>query len=244
MDRTNEFKIIVSLNKKKVITSPPLPRSDIMIRALNIRNAEQKISDNLEHLYHIVKSKSLFLDQSSEIEQLSSIINTDINRLNRELAHIPNLIDSNRSKHEILHLNLVIENLNNILKEITSKFAEALQSRTRIIKEQETTRIELYDSPIFSLTTTVNTDKSRLIHNIEQSLKDLQHVFSQLTHLIQEQNETIEDIENNTDMAFRNVEYGQSQLLRYFNSVSSNRNIILKVVLASTITIIMMFAFL
>lgn len=69
-------------------------------------------------------------------------------------------------------------------------------------------------------------DKMQLI---ESTIVELGTVFNQLATIVQDQGETITRIDMNISETTANVEMAHDALLRYFNSINSNRWLILKV---------------
>lgn len=65
----------------------------------------------------------------------------------------------------------------------------------------------------------------------------------QLGELIAGQQETVERIDENVSTALDNVQLGQAELLKYLQSVSSNRGLILKI-FAVLVVIILIFRYL
>jgi len=67
------------------------------------------------------------------------------------------------------------------------------------------------------------------MQNIESTIVELGGIFSQLAHMVKEQEEVMVRIDSNVEDAAMNVEAGHSELLRYFRSVTSNRWLMVKV---------------
>lgn len=79
----------------------------------------------------------------------------------------------------------------------------------------------------------VNDDyvKSRAtaMESIESTIVELGGIFQQLAHLVSEQEEQIKRIDANVEDTEMNVEAAHSELLKYFQSISSNRWLIIKI---------------
>jgi len=73
--------------------------------------------------------------------------------------------------------------------------------------------------------------KSRFsaVQNIESSISELGQIFTQLSMLVAEQGEMITRIDSNVEHTSLNVEAAHMELLRYFNTISKNRWLMLKV---------------
>merc|ERR1711997_735764 len=67
------------------------------------------------------------------------------------------------------------------------------------------------------------------MQNIESTIVELGGIFQQLAHMIKEQEEIMVRIDSNVEDAAMNVEAGHSEILKYFQSVSSNRWLMVKI---------------
>ena len=67
------------------------------------------------------------------------------------------------------------------------------------------------------------------MQNIESTIVELGGIFNQLAHIIKEQEETMLHIESNVEDAAINVDLGHSEILKYFQKVSSNRWLMVKI---------------
>lgn len=65
--------------------------------------------------------------------------------------------------------------------------------------------------------------RAEAVLSIERTITELQSIFQQLAHLVAEQGELIERIDDNISNTSANVEGAQAQLLRYLNNIKSNR---------------------
>lgn len=71
--------------------------------------------------------------------------------------------------------------------------------------------------------------RSTAIESIESTISELGQIFSQLAHMVAEQRETVQRIDDNVMEVVDNVGGAQRELLRYYASVSSNRWLMLKI---------------
>eukprot|EP01023_Acetabularia_acetabulum_P020824 TRINITY_DN2087_c3_g1_i2.p1 TRINITY_DN2087_c3_g1~~TRINITY_DN2087_c3_g1_i2.p1 ORF type:complete len:308 (+),score=39.31 TRINITY_DN2087_c3_g1_i2:188-1111(+) len=69
------------------------------------------------------------------------------------------------------------------------------------------------------------------LRQVESTITELGTIFNQLATMVQQQGELAVRIDENIQDAVSNVEGAQTQLLRYLNSISSNRWLIIKVFL-------------
>lgn len=67
------------------------------------------------------------------------------------------------------------------------------------------------------------------IETIESTIVELGQIFQQLAHMVQEQEETVRLIDTNVSDIQMNVEAAHSELLKYFQNISSNRWLMIKV---------------
>lgn len=76
--------------------------------------------------------------------------------------------------------------------------------------------------------------RSTAIESIESTISELGQIFSQLAHMVAEQRETVQRIDDNIMDVADNVSGAQRELLKYYNSVASNRWLMLKIFGVST----------
>ena len=67
------------------------------------------------------------------------------------------------------------------------------------------------------------------MQNIESTIVELGGIFQQLAHMIKEQEEMMVRIDSNVEDAAINVEGAHSEILKYFQSVTSNRWLMIKI---------------
>ena len=73
------------------------------------------------------------------------------------------------------------------------------------------------------------TSRQEALAQVESTVVELGNIFQQLAHMVHEQGEMAVRIDENVDDTLVNVEAGQAQLLKYLNTISSNRWLLLKV---------------
>eukprot|EP01116_Phalansterium_solitarium_P020469 TRINITY_DN6055_c0_g1_i1.p1 TRINITY_DN6055_c0_g1~~TRINITY_DN6055_c0_g1_i1.p1 ORF type:complete len:303 (+),score=153.60 TRINITY_DN6055_c0_g1_i1:276-1184(+) len=71
--------------------------------------------------------------------------------------------------------------------------------------------------------------RAEAVTSIERTISELQGIFGQLAALVQEQGDAIERIDHNVDQTIDHVDSAQTALLKYLQTVSSNRWLMLKV---------------
>ncbi|XP_020491482.1 syntaxin-5a isoform X2 [Labrus bergylta] len=81
------------------------------------------------------------------------------------------------------------------------------------------------------------------MQNIESTIVELGSIFQQLAHMVKEQEETIQRIDANVEDTQLNVEAAHTEILKYFQSVSSNRWLMIKIFLVLIIFFIVFVVF-
>ncbi|NXY25210.1 STX5 protein, partial [Atrichornis clamosus] len=82
------------------------------------------------------------------------------------------------------------------------------------------------------------------MQNIESTIVELGSIFQQLAHMVKEQEETIQRIDSSVEDAQLNVEAAHGEILKYFQSVTSNRWLMVKIFLILIIFFIVFVVFL
>ncbi|XP_011305955.1 syntaxin-5 [Fopius arisanus] len=67
------------------------------------------------------------------------------------------------------------------------------------------------------------------MQNIESTIVELGGIFQQLAHMVKEQEEMVERIDTNIEDAELNVEAAHTEILKYFQSVTNNRWLMIKI---------------
>jgi len=67
------------------------------------------------------------------------------------------------------------------------------------------------------------------MQNIESTIVELGGIFQQLAHMVKEQEEMVDRIDNNVESVTLNVEAAHSEILKYFQTVTSNRRLMIKI---------------
>ncbi|XP_062867980.1 syntaxin 5A, like [Trichomycterus rosablanca] len=74
-------------------------------------------------------------------------------------------------------------------------------------------------------------DRANTMQNIESTIVELGSIFQQLAHMVKEQEETVQRIDANVEDSQFNVDLAHSEILKYFQSVSNNRRLLIKMFL-------------
>eukprot|EP00955_Chlamydomonas_euryale_P118756 366558-Chlamydomonas_euryale.AAC.17 len=143
-DRTNEFGAIVErLKKQQGLSGSALgangmpgpstsadPRSQLAHhsgfaqKAAEIGHGVHRTSMKLQKLAQLAKRTSMFDDPTSEVEELTGIIKTDITQLNAQIAELQRLSLKSKegNKQSESHSHTVVDNLRSRLKDATQEF--------------------------------------------------------------------------------------------------------------------------
>ena len=71
--------------------------------------------------------------------------------------------------------------------------------------------------------------RSEALQNVEQTITELGGIFQQLATMVAEQGEMAIRIDENVERSVADVDNAQTQMLKYLNSISSNRWLIMKI---------------
>lgn len=71
--------------------------------------------------------------------------------------------------------------------------------------------------------------RAETMQNIESTIVELGGIFQQLAHMVKEQEEIVERIDTNVQDAELNIEAAHGEILKYFQSVSKNRWLMIKI---------------
>ncbi|XP_008544679.1 syntaxin-5 [Microplitis demolitor] len=71
--------------------------------------------------------------------------------------------------------------------------------------------------------------RAETMQNIESTIVELGGIFQQLAHMVKEQEEMVERIDTNIEDTELNVEAAHTEILKYFQSVTNNRWLMIKI---------------
>jgi len=227
-------------------------------------------ASKLSRLAKLAKKKTLFDDPSLEIQELTYIIKMDITNLNKQIENLQLLVAANNNQTS-KHSETVIGNLKSKLANTAKDFRDVLEVRTLNLKEQQRSRMEFTGSPTLSRRATqkpfyedqpenngevsitmplqelVQQDytRSRLdaVQSIQGTIIELQGMFTQLANLVVEQGEMITRIDADIDDASHRVEEAQNQLLKFYQRLTSNRSLTIKIFLVLIIFVVLFVVF-
>ncbi|KAK4355437.1 hypothetical protein RND71_024408 [Anisodus tanguticus] len=96
-----------------------------------------------------------------------------------------------------------------------------LQEQQQQQQQQQQQMVPLQDSYMQS--------RAEALQNVESTIHELGSIFNQLATLVSQQGEVAIRIDENMDDTLTNVEGAQGALLKYLNSISSNRWLMIKI---------------
>lgn len=283
-ERTLEYRSIVQARQSRIagayvkqnnaVVAAPPTRSQFNKVAGTIGRNIANTCEKLEKLAMLVSNKSLFEDRSTEINQLTEIINEDLSGLDRMISELQAFSKNSAVQVNLQvsqHSNSVVVSLQSQLAHITMDFKEVLVSRTESIKEQKQRRDQFSSGSISSafpgdgfpeqslllqseqdnssrdtmldfsgmdqnqqLSLIDNQDtylqeRERNIKTIYSKIEELGSMMGRLSQMIANQGETISLLDTNVTDIQTNVDAAHSELLKYFQSISSNRWLMFKV---------------
>mmetsp|Transcript_99534 Transcript_99534/g.145492 ORF Transcript_99534/g.145492 Transcript_99534/m.145492 type:complete len:99 (+) Transcript_99534:53-349(+) len=81
------------------------------------------------------------------------------------------------------------------------------------------------------------------MQDIEKSIGDLAGVFAKLGEMVSLQAEQIERIDSNMDESLHHVDQGHSQLVKYYQTLTSNRAMMAKIFFVLLISMVFLIIF-
>eukprot|EP00037_Helgoeca_nana_P031519 m.403676 g.403676 ORF g.403676 m.403676 type:complete len:285 (+) comp28414_c0_seq1:91-945(+) len=207
-------------------------------------------------------------DYSTEISNLMLIVKQDISALNRALNKVRELVNQRvtktRKNHYLQHINNITTSLQRQLATVSEPFKTLLEVRSARMKA-ETMRAAARDAVLAGPATEIRSRRSGAPGGeagqqdvvlmmgadvqkrkerddqttaIEQAITQLDSIFSQLANLVHEQGAQLERIDADIFDTQHNVEAAHTEVTKYFQSVTTNRGLIIKTFL----TLIVLFA--
>ncbi|XP_053824051.1 syntaxin-5 isoform X2 [Vidua chalybeata] len=225
---------------------PGRQRSEFSLMAKRIGKDLSNTFAKLEKLTILAKRKSLFDDKSVEIEELTYIIKqSKLASMSNDFKSVLEVRTENlkqqRSRREHFSRAPVSALAANNLSSPAVLQAEPQRSGAVAIDMDSRTsqQLQLLDEQDSYIQSRADT-----MQNIESTIVELGSIFQQLAHMVKEQEETIQRIDSGVEDAQLNVEAAHGEILKYFQSVSSNRWLLLKIFLILIVFFIVFVVFL
>lgn len=100
--------------------------------------------------------------------------------------------------------------------------ASGVAERVPLLQQQQ--QLVLYDE-----SDSYVQERAETMQNIESTIVELGGIFQQLAHMVKEQEEMVERIDTNLQDVELNVEAAHGEILKYFQSVTKNRWLMIKI---------------
>lgn len=132
------------------------------------------------------------------------------------------LLLSEQDQHVTIDFDAHSPLLPNQSQQHTSGGQHGMQMQT--YQQQQQQQLVMYDE-----SDTYVHQRAETMQNIETTIVELGGIFQQLAHMVKEQEEMVERIDTNVQDAELNVEAAHGQILKYFQSVTNNRWLMIKI---------------
>eukprot|EP00921_Rhytidocystis_pertsovi_P022640 GHVQ01036140.1.p1 GENE.GHVQ01036140.1~~GHVQ01036140.1.p1 ORF type:complete len:200 (+),score=23.89 GHVQ01036140.1:68-667(+) len=177
-----------------------------------------------------------------------------ITDMNVKLELVESKTGTGSSRHSAAHYHNLTDTLRKRLLQTTGSFKQILTLRTESLKSQDRRR-NLYSSCVegsnedqktFSFTASgqsfdvegqqhqqrtirYNQQRADGVEQVQRMIGELGQIFHKVASMVTQQEELVQRIDEDIDTTITNVNQGQSELLSYFQRISSDRALILKV---------------
>lgn len=267
VDRTDEFRqIIMELAAKSGrpgldgFGHAPQAQSELNVWSAEIGAEIHQASMKVQELRKMARSKGIFNDKTSEIQELTFGVKQDIQRLNQKIEVLEKRAKgSGPNRTHQAHSSNMVETLKTRLLEVTKDFKDALEDRTKTLEQQDKRR-QMYStgqgaaanpfapkprsignpedlengvpsSQGLTQQVAYHSSRAEAVQSVQRTIGELAQMFQKMAVLVTAQEEMIQRIDHDIDDTLGNVEAGRDHLLQYFHYISSNRALIIKVFL-------------
>lgn len=191
---------------------------------------DQRRTTNGKHL--VSHSSNMVLALQSKLASMSTDFKQILEVRTENLKHqksrrdqfsqaaLPNSVSPTTAKHGSLLLSEENQEVS-IDMSSTSDTSPLLGPPSRIQAQQQ---LALYDE-----SDNYVQQRAETMQNIESTIVELGGIFQQLAHMVKEQEEIVERIDTNIQDAEINIEAAHGEILKYFQSVSKNRWLMVKI---------------
>ncbi|KAL7978164.1 hypothetical protein Chor_005151 [Crotalus horridus] len=237
-----------------VPVSPPQPQWDAMScqdRTLEFRSACKSLQSRENGLHVNKPVQSGAIRQRSEFTLMAKRIGKDLSNTFAKLEKLTilakrkSLFDDKAVEIEELTY-IIKQDINSLNKQIAQlqEFVKAKGSLTG--RHSKLASMSNDFKSVLEVRTEDSYIQSRAdtMQNIESTIVELGSIFQQLAHMVKEQEETIQRIDANVEDTELNVEGAHMEILKYFQSVSSNRWLMVKIFLILIVFFIIFVVFL
>ncbi|OEH74046.1 putative syntaxin [Cyclospora cayetanensis] len=233
--------------------------------AAEMGNALHSTSLKLQELGKLARQCGIYNDKTAQIQELTFEIRKTINVLNHKTDLLAKLGANvgGGSGHSRQHYVTVTEVLKTRLLDVTKEFKDILTLRTENLKRQDRRR-NLYsfggesgtadaDDGIFDVEGgqrvalvsrqghSYAQSRAEAVENVQRVIGELASIFQRVATMITHQEEMIQRIDQDLDSSMTHIREGQSELLNFYNRISSNRTLIVFLMLMAFILFFVFF---
>jgi len=244
------------------------------------------VTEKLEKLTHLAKQRSLFEDQTQEINKLTSVIKSDLGELDSDLKYLEGFSSNTKGagRQNEQNSSAIVKDLKTKFANTSKSFMDVLHIRAKALKDQNSRRkyFETSSSSSSFRTRKANPLESLLkndyvgkknnnienendsysqddtqqeseallqeqeqqvaveedqylasrhaaVQQIETTIVEISQMYARLMVILAKQEDELILISDDTNNSLAHVDDGHKQLLKYFESISSEKMLILKV---------------
>jgi hypothetical protein len=217
-----------------VRTFEPKEPSVFVREAGVIQRALVHLDKRLEKLVALAKKDGIFDDATMEISELTSVLKQDRDRVEKMLEVRAKTMQLQQKKRQAftgpqMSVSAALPAADHVALDMGS--TENSSGGGNQYMQQELLDLD------------PQTQQLRAIQQIEGTLVQLGQMFSQFSVLVQRQGEQIERIDDQVEQTHSNIERAQQELLQFYQNISGNRSLIMKLfgVTAGFVVVFVMF---
>jgi len=213
-------------------------------------------SIRVQDLRKMAKKKDIFNDKTSDIQVLTVSVKEAIQGLNAKIEQLEHQVTgSGPNRNYQAHSSNMVSTLKARLLEVTKDFKEALEDRTRTMANQDQRR-KMYSATQGAAANpfanrqrhnpSANPDdpetggaqvtaeiygnsRAEAVQSVQRTIGELAQMFQKMAVMVTAQEEMIQRIDHDIDDTTDNMNAAQDSLMKYFQHISSNRILIIKV---------------
>lgn len=223
--------------------------------AAEMGNTLHSTSLKLQELAKLARQSGIYNDKTAQIQELTFEIRKTISALNLKVDTLEKAGANvgGGGGHSKQHYVTVTEVLKTRLLDVTKEFKDILLLRTENLKRQDRRR-NLYsfggdsgtadaDEGVYDVEggqrvalvsrqgQSYAQSRAEAVENVQRVIGELASIFQRVATMITHQEEMIQRIDQDLDSSMTHIREGQSELLNFYNRISSNRSLIIKVFL-------------
>ncbi|KAJ1834816.1 Integral membrane protein SED5 [Coemansia sp. RSA 2711] len=172
----------------------------------------------------VARGKTIFDDKTNEINALTTQVKQRIATINGKIMSLQQLQrQQNGGGQQVTeHHSNVVLSLQSQLATTSTAFKDVLELRSESLKDSQMLLMQPNQSAYMD-------GRSEAISSIESTISELGSIFQQLAHMVSEQRDVVQRIDANVESIDANIGAAQTELLKYYASISSNRWLIIKI---------------